>query len=68
MVILIAALFLFAAGACASAFSGWLIMLSAGILNGAGVIPASLGFVDSFWLGVIFVTFATLFMSPNAVK
>lgn len=33
--------------------AGWLIMLGAGILFNAGVIPASLGWQDSFWLGAI---------------
>jgi hypothetical protein len=35
------------------ALSGWLVMLAAGILFNAGVIPASLGFGDSIWLGLI---------------
>jgi hypothetical protein len=32
---------------------GWLIMLGIGILFNAGVIEASLGWQDSFWLGAI---------------
>lgn len=34
---------------------GWLLMLSIGILAGAGVVGGTIGlFWDGFWLGVIF--------------
>lgn len=33
--------------------AGWLIMIGAGILFNAGVVPASLGWQDAFWLGAI---------------
>ena len=35
------------------ALSGWLVILGSGILFNPGDIPASLGFGDSVWLGLI---------------
>lgn len=52
-----AVVFLVVILAASIALSGWLVMLAAGILFNAGVIPASLGFGDSIWLGLIIAMF-----------
>lgn len=47
---------------------GWLIMIGAGILFNAGVIPASLGWQDSFWLGAIASIFFGGATASNSAK
>jgi hypothetical protein len=40
----------------AVAFTGWLVMLAIGILAGSGVVPSTMAFGDSIWLGLIVST------------
>lgn len=58
MKVVAAVLLIIALAVAGWAIAGWLIMLGIGILANAAVVPASIGFVDSIWLGLIVTAFA----------
>lgn len=55
MVVLIVFAVLVISYTAISALYGWLIMLAVGILACADVIPSTIGWMDGFWLGVVWV-------------